>query len=200
MQIAWRPSTWMGVKRGAGTAHGAAREDEMTTVSRLLPAWIAVSAIAVLVAACGQGGGGGDRVAAALPGGPSGGGAGPGGTALPQIGGFLHGSYTYLVSPAPTPVTHEVVLTLAEDAAGNVGGQYCLGAVASPGCFAVRGRVRTDGSFQLQLAGPSLPLELNGTAGAITCVDGSAGSVLRGTFRVRESSGIFSFDNCPVAQ
>jgi hypothetical protein len=170
----------------------------VTTASRWLPAWLAISAIALFVTSCGQGGGGGDPVAAAFPGGASGGGTRPGGTGLPQIGGSLHGSYTYLVSPAPTPVTHEVVLTLAEDAAGNVGGQYCLGAVASPGCFAVRGKVRTDGSFQLQLAGPSLPLDLNGTVGAITCLDGSAGSMLSGTFRVRESSGIFSFDNCPV--
>jgi hypothetical protein len=153
----------------------------MKNGSRWLASLLMVPLIALPEAALAKGGGGG------------------GGAALPQIGGFWHGSYTYLVSAVPTPVTREVVITLAEDASGNVGGQYCLG-VASPGCFAVRGRVQTDATVQLQLAGPSIPFDLNGSVGAITCVDGSAGLTLSGTFRVRESSGIFSFNNCPVLQ
>jgi hypothetical protein len=132
-------------------------------------------------------------------------GGGGGGAAVPQIAGTWHGQYTWAVfafgGSTPPNVTHQALMTLVEDSSGNLGGSFCYGAVASPGCFPLRGRVQSNGAVQLEFAssGNGATFKMNGIiTGPVACVDASTGLGIAGVFQVREGSGTFSFDNCPV--
>jgi hypothetical protein len=128
--------------------------------------------------------------------------AGGGGKNIPQIAGNWLGQYTYEIMfgvAAPPNVTREVIMTLAEDAAGNLTGQFCLG-VVSPGCFLLKGKVQDTGAVQLEFV-TNPPFQMNGSiTGSLTCLDGSTGLTIAGSFRARESSGSFSFNSCPRSQ
>lgn len=133
-----------------------------------------------------------------------GGSAGSGGT-VPQIGGTWRGQYTWVVfatgATAPSDVTRQVIMTLNEDLAGNLTGLFCLGQ-ESPGCFSLKGKVQSNGTVQLEFASggsTGATFKMNGIiTGTMACFDGSTGSTIAGTFQVREGSGSFSFNNCPV--
>jgi len=132
----------------------------------------------------------------------SGGGNGGGGGPVPQIAGTWRGQYTWVVAAfgGPANVTNQALMTLDEDPAGNVVGSFCYGAVPSPGCLPLKGRVQSNGAVRLEFAsGGGATFKLDGAiTGTMACLDGSTGLVIAGVFQVREGSGTFSFNDCPV--
>jgi hypothetical protein len=139
-----------------------------------------------------------------LSAGGGGSGSGGGGAAVPRIEGTWHGQYTWAVpafgGPLPANVTNQALMTLVEDAAGNLGGRFCYGAVPSPGCLPLKGKVQSNGALQVEFAsGGGATFKLNGTiTGTMACLDGTTGLAMAGVFQVREGSGTFGFDDCPV--
>jgi hypothetical protein len=90
------------------------------------------------------------------------------------------------------------IMQLVEDAAGNLGGQLCDGTDFAA-CSPLGGKIQGSGAFQVQFGsnGGSV-FKLDGAlSGSMTCLDASIGQVLAGSFRAREGSGTFSFNNCP---
>ena len=130
-------------------------------------------------------------------------GSGGNGGTVPQIGGTWHGQYTWMVfatgATAPSEITRQVIMTLNEDAAGNLTGSFCLGQ-QSPGCFWLKGKVQSNGAVQIETGtGGGGSFKLSGIiTGTMACLDGSTGTIIAGTFQVREGSGSFSFNSCPV--
>ena len=136
-----------------------------------------------LVLACGV-------MTLAQSGGSGGGGTGGGGSTgtLPQIGGGWHG---YISTPATQFA--QGVMTLIEDASGNISGSLNMG--PSFQILPLLGRAKTDGTFQLKTE----TMTMNGSVlGTTTCVDGSTAEVLGGSVLVRGGVGSFLFNNCQV--
>ena len=130
-----------------------------------------------LAQSSGSGGGGG---------GTSGGGGSAG--TLPQIGGTWHG---YISTPAVQFA--QGVMTLIEDASGNITGALDMG--PSFQILPLQGRAKTDGTFQIK----TQTMTMNGTIlGTTTCVDGSTGEVIGGSVQIRGGVGSFLFNNCAV--
>jgi hypothetical protein len=81
-------------------------------------------------------------------------GSGGGGT-IPQVAGDWIGQYHYdFAFGMPADISHAALMTLAEDASGNLTGRFCLG-VVSPGCFPLKGKAQNDGWRRLARARPA---------------------------------------------
>jgi hypothetical protein len=108
--------------------------------------------------------------------------------AVPQVGGIWHG---YVSTPAVQFA--QGVMTLSEDAAGNIAGDLNMGPSFQD--LLLQGRARSDGTFQLKTE----TMTMNGSVlGTTTCVDGSTGEVIGGSVQVRGGVGSFLFNNCAV--
>jgi hypothetical protein len=108
--------------------------------------------------------------------------------AIPQIGGTWHG---YVSTPAVQFA--QGVMTLLEDAAGNISGDLNMGPSFQD--LPLQGRAKNDGTFQLKTE----TMTMNGSVlGTTTCVDGSTGEVIGGSVQVRGGVGSFLFNNCAV--
>jgi hypothetical protein len=115
----------------------------------------------------------------------AGGGGGGGGTVtLPQLGGNWTGQISF---PAPPSLT-QAILTLNQDAAGNLTGQLC-----TQFCAPATGRLNTDGSFEVRGENYDMKGRIVGTA---TCADGTVTSWISGGVQERGSTGAFSFLKC----
>ena len=97
-------------------------------------------------------------------------------------------------------MTRQVVMTLNEDPAGNLGGLFCQSdSPAFPAfCQPLLGKVQSNGAVQMEFGtGGGASFKLNGgITGSMTCVDGSTGVIIAGTFQVREGLGTFSLNSC----
>lgn len=139
-------------------------------------------ALALVLGCCGmalaQGGGGGTR---------GGGGGGSTGT-ISQITGTWHGYIS-----TPTVQFAQGVITLFEDAAGNISGDLNMG--PSFQILPLLGKAKNDGTFQLK----TQTMTMNGNVlGTTTCIDGSTGEVIGGSVQIRGGVGSFLFNNCLV--
>lgn len=131
----------------------------------------------------------------------SGSGGGGGSAPLPDVRGVWRGTYHYeFAAFGPSDVTRDALVTLNEDAAGNLSGTFCQGGRSSPGCNALGGKVQSNGAVQMEFSadgGTEGTFRLNGAiTGTTTCTDGSSAMAMSGTFRVREGSGTFAFNRC----
>jgi hypothetical protein len=120
--------------------------------------------------------------------GGGGGGNGGGGSAgsVAQVGGTWHG---YISTPAVQFA--QGVMTLFEDASGNMSGDLNMG--PSFQILPLQGRAKNGGTFQLK----TQTMTLNGSVlGSTTCVDGSTGEVIGGSVQIRGGVGSFLFNNC----
>lgn len=118
----------------------------------------------------------------------SGGGGGGGGGAIPQIAGTWYGQVFF---PSP-PQTDQGVMTLSEDASGNITGTVNFGPQFA--IVPVTGSAKNDGTFQLKMEGAVL----NGAiTGPTTCVNGSTGITIGGSVQERGATGWFTFSTCP---
>ena len=136
----------------------------------IVAALAAIAALGGKAMASGPGGGGGGIAAAPL-----------------NIAGTWRGEISL---PNPSQLL-QGVLTLSEDAAGNIAGQLSFG--PSFAVDFVSGTAKAD-SYQLKVEGALLT---GSGIGSITCLDGSAGAVLAGSVQERGATSFFSFNNCP---
>jgi hypothetical protein len=130
----------------------------------------------------------------------SGSGGGGGSAILPDVRGVWRGTYHYdFAAFGPVDVTRKALVTITEDASGNLGGSFC-NETESPGCYALTGRVQSNGAVQIEFSADGstgATFRFDGAiAGTKTCADGSTATAMTGTFRVREGSGTFAFSRC----
>jgi hypothetical protein len=94
-------------------------------------------------------------------------------------------------------------MTLTEDPAGNLGGSFCqTDSPAFPAfCQPLIGKVQSNSAVQAEFsnnAGGNTTKLKGSVAGTMSCLDGSTGLVIAGTFQAREHVGIFSVNSCPL--
>src|SRR5256885_230925 len=130
-----------------------------------------------------------------------------GGGPIPQIAGTWHGQMQFqiVVNLTTQLITRQVVMTLDEDPAGNLGGLFCQSDSTAfpPFCQPLIGRVQSNGAVQIEFsnnAGGNTTKLKGSITGTIGCLDGSTGLVIAGTFQTREHVGTFSVNNCPLPQ